>query len=120
MVSLRVAIAAHGKELLMSFTGIIHIDSVTDQSDLFRLQVGGFRSEKLVLLAGAEFLGHLVPYATLDRNCFPAELLEFLPELLWELKGGVGLRLWVSVSFYARVHRRIRTTWAVTRHPGLG
>lgn len=61
MVSLRVAIAAHGKELLMSFTGMVHIDLVTDQSDLFKPQVDRFSSVKVPTFGGARICGALGP-----------------------------------------------------------
>lgn len=81
VVSLRVAIAVHGKELLISFTGIAHIGLVTDQSDWFKVQVGGFPSGKVSTFGGPQALWgiwsrmrHMYEMAPLQRFClFDAE-----------------------------------------------
>lgn len=61
MLSLLVAIAAHAKELLMSFTGFVDTGLVTDRSDWFRPQVGMVPSVRVSTFDGAPNCGAIGP-----------------------------------------------------------
>lgn len=61
MFSFQVAIAAHAKELLISFTGLVDTGLVTDRSDLFEPQVGMFPSVKVSTFGGTSNCGAFGP-----------------------------------------------------------